>query len=362
MSITVDYSTIPWLITVPKSDLTLESGTKYTLTVDTFWTLLRDYADSPESMPNPIIYTRIPATASTPSITAINLDYYLMQFEDGAYSVNIINGNTNIREAEVKNSVSVNTNNTTGFIDPTFLEAGLFNDEVVVDVIDGVAGVGETASGAIIGTRQAPSNNWVDANLILDSRGLGQFKIIRDTTIDNAALAGGHNYIGSSALRVEVTLDALADLQFSTFKDLNISGVADGDNLFERCSITGLTSFSGIINNCFISGNITLGNNASSLGCYSNTTGFILEPSIYDYEINELHGSITISGMTAGTGTVEVYGGTITLDATCSGGIVNVVGSPYEIVDNSTGTTIIDQTGDVVTKKALTLPQYIGLK
>ena len=49
MAITVDYSTTPYTIEIPQSDLTLDSGTKYNLTVDTFWQLLRDYADSPES-------------------------------------------------------------------------------------------------------------------------------------------------------------------------------------------------------------------------------------------------------------------------------------------------------------------------
>jgi hypothetical protein len=122
MAITVDYNNTPkWLITIPKSDLTLDTGTKYTLTVDTFWQLLRDYADSEEGIVNPIIYTRIAATASTPSITNINLDYYSLQFEDVLYSVNIIDGNTNIRDAEVKNKVSVNTNNTAGFVDQSTL-------------------------------------------------------------------------------------------------------------------------------------------------------------------------------------------------------------------------------------------------
>ena len=115
MAITVDYSATPWLITIPQSDLTLISGTQYELEVDTFWQLLRDYSDNSESMPFFTIYNRIPATPSTPSITDINHLYYSLEFEDGAYSVNIINGNTNIRDVEVKNQVSVNTNNTTGF-------------------------------------------------------------------------------------------------------------------------------------------------------------------------------------------------------------------------------------------------------
>lgn len=117
MAISVDYTVTPWLITIPLSDLTLDSGTKYKLTADDFWKLLREYSYSPEGVISPIIYTRIAATAATPSITEINEDYYALQFEDGAYSVNIINGNTNIRDVEVKNQVSVNTNNNTGFVD-----------------------------------------------------------------------------------------------------------------------------------------------------------------------------------------------------------------------------------------------------
>jgi hypothetical protein len=116
MAITVDYTVTPFLITIPQSDLTLESGTRYTLTVDTFWLLLRDFTDNENAMAHPKLYRRIPATSSTPSITEIEEAYYQLQFEDGLYSVNITEGNTNIRDVEVKNQVSVNTNNTAGFI------------------------------------------------------------------------------------------------------------------------------------------------------------------------------------------------------------------------------------------------------
>lgn len=116
MAISVDWTGVaPWLITIPKADTTLESGTKYTLTVDNFWSLLTDFSDNPVVMSRPALYSRINATASTPSITEIDLTNYELEFEDGLYSVNIIDGNTNIRDAEVKNQVSVNTNNTAGF-------------------------------------------------------------------------------------------------------------------------------------------------------------------------------------------------------------------------------------------------------
>lgn len=115
MAISVDYTTTPFTIEIPQSDLTLISGTQYELNVDTFWNLLRSYSDSEEGVVQPVTYSRVAADPSgTPSITNVNDDYYQLQFEDGLYSVNVVGGNTNIRTVEVKNQVSVNTNNTAG--------------------------------------------------------------------------------------------------------------------------------------------------------------------------------------------------------------------------------------------------------
>ena len=166
MAITVDWSSSPFVITIPQSDLTLVEGTRYQITVNELWQLLRDFSDGPEGSARPITYRRVAATASTPAITEINDPVYAAEFEDGSYSVDIINGNTNFRDVEVKNTVSVGTNNTTGFIDPTFLELGLFNGFVCIDAQNtsgnAVAGTGKTGSGGIIGTRQTPSNNFTD--------------------------------------------------------------------------------------------------------------------------------------------------------------------------------------------------------
>lgn len=140
MTISVDWSgAAPWLITIPQSDLTLVSGTKYTITVDKLWELLRDFSDSAEAVPFPILYTRSAATSSTPAIIEIDTNNYTAQFEDGAYSVEIIEGNSNFRDVEVKNTVSVGTNNTTGYstvttenTDLTFLNKIVTNKREIV--------------------------------------------------------------------------------------------------------------------------------------------------------------------------------------------------------------------------------------
>jgi hypothetical protein len=118
MAISVDYSVTPYLITIPKSDLTLVTGNQYEITAAELWVLLREYADSEEALPFPIIYTNVPPTESgTPRIVEINENYYECQFEltSPIYNVDIVDGNTNFRTVEKKNEIGVGTNNTTGY-------------------------------------------------------------------------------------------------------------------------------------------------------------------------------------------------------------------------------------------------------
>ncbi len=345
MTITVDWSVTPWLITIPKSDLTLDIGTKYTLTVDTFWQLLRDFSDSAEAIPRPILYLRIPATASTPSITEIDEDYYDLQFEDGLYSVNIIGGNTNIRDVEIKNQVSVNTNNTTGFIDPVFLEDGLFNGAVCIDVINGVSGTGKTPSGGIIGTRQTPSNNIADAKIIAVKRGFVTFNLINSFTVSSEDLSAGFRFTGDSPFLV-LTIDPSANITNCTVVDLTLQGEIDGTNVIRECRVQNITEVSGLLDRIAIDGNITLNGPILLADSYSNHIGggqnIII--GLHETEIRNFHGSIGISGMTGGIHSIAISEGKLAIAADCTGGTIYVRGQPYEIEDNSNGlVTIIDQ-------------------
>ena len=132
MTISVDYSQTPYLITIPQSDLTLVTGNQYKITVAELWVLLRDYADSEESAPFPIIYTNVPPTASgTPRIVEINENYYQAQFEltSPIYNVDITEGNSNFRTVELKNEIGVGTNNTTGYSTVETGVSGLTSEE-----------------------------------------------------------------------------------------------------------------------------------------------------------------------------------------------------------------------------------------
>jgi hypothetical protein len=240
--ISVDWSgASPWLITIPQSDTTLRSGTIYEITVDRLWELLRDFSDEPQTMPYPKLYRRIPATSATPAITDVDEKYYTCQFEDGLYSVEIMNGDSNFRVVEVKNQVSVGTNNTAGFINPVFLESGLFGGVVTVDAVNGYSGTGYTQSGGVIGTPQYPSNTIGDAKIIGASRGLDRFDIKGDIEITATDVVDDLTLIGQGATFTHYNTFILMVEGCSTvntkIETAFIEGYQNGEMEFVKCVI-----------------------------------------------------------------------------------------------------------------------------
>lgn len=113
--LSVDW--ITKIITVPQSDLTLISGTAYNLDVSQLLFLLRELNSSEEGIAqtvNGTLYSNTSPSDGTPRVVKL-VEGYTIQFENLLYSVDIINGNTNIRDVEIKNQVSVGTNNVSGF-------------------------------------------------------------------------------------------------------------------------------------------------------------------------------------------------------------------------------------------------------
>lgn len=353
MAISVDYSVTPWLITIPKSDLTLITGTKYELSVDAFWQLLRDYADSEEGVVNPVIYTRIAATASTPSITEVNDGYYALQFEDGLYSVNIINGNTNIRDVEVKNQVSIATNNTTGFIDPKFLEFGTFESEVWIDQAAGSSGTDYP-----IGTPKFPVNNWADAIAIANEQGLYQYHARGTIVIDSTAALSNARINGEGPTRSVLVVQDAANVSSLQVMECFITGVMDGDVTYERCVVRDVSFLNGIMLNCIFNPSavsdttptITLsgGVPASFFDCSAGLPTATGGTPIIDMggsgqalALREWNGHVTITNKTgADNVVVELDAGVVKLDSTVTNGEI-VVRGVGRLINESSGTTVV---------------------
>jgi len=379
MSLSVDWSVTPWLITIPKSDLTLETGTKYKLTVDTFWQLLRDFNDSPEAMPLPKLYSRIPATASTPSITEIDGTYYALQFENGTYSVNIIDGNTNIRDVELKNSVSVNTNNTTGFIDPTFLEYSVFDGRVTMDVVNGEAGTGKNAQGFRIGTGKAPVNNLADAKIIAANDGFSTIKVIGNFTFDASDILNAFTMEGENPQKTMITLTEAAIITNCEFFHATISGFLDGGTTVHHCHLGNLYYIDGDVEDCELNLAIITLNSISAefIRCYSGVSGsqtpiIDLGGSGTTLGIRNYNGGIKLINKTGvDKVSIDLNSGHIILDSTITAGEI-ICRGVGKITNNSSGTTVdtsglinpsniasnvwSDTTGDKVSKNTGLIP------
>lgn len=358
MALLLEWSTK--IITVPKTELTLVSGTHYTITVDYWWQLLREANYDAEGMVFDTMYNSIAPTSSTPRIVEV-VNGYTVQFENGLYSVEFINGNTNFRDVEIKNTVSVGTNNTTGFIDPTFLEAGLFTGGlIVVDVINGVSGTDKTPQGGIIGTSQTPSNNFIDAKTIAVNRGLRDFLIINSATIVSVDFSVGYNFVGTTPF-VQLTLATSADMTNCSMTNLTVVGELDGLNVVTRCTIGPVTNLSGFIEKCAFTSTASISGPTFVFECYSQVTGTghpIFSVGNNDIGLRDCHGSFGFADMTGGVHTIQIEGGRAVLYPTCIGGDVFLRGTPYEITDNSNGTSVVDQTES---KKIIEMSQLQGL-
>lgn len=115
MAISINWGTK--VISVPKSDLTLISGTLYELDTDWFRLQLKDLEDSDEGMA--YLDTHIHKTTSVLSgITYARIfeiiNGYTVTFEDGNYAVNLVGTNNNILDVTNRNQVGVAPNNSAG--------------------------------------------------------------------------------------------------------------------------------------------------------------------------------------------------------------------------------------------------------
>jgi len=129
VAVSVDWHT--GVISVPKADLTLVSGTLYELDTDAFRLTLKDLEDDPAGMPWTKTHDHSAefTVAGTTFARVIEIiPPYKVEFEDGQYSVRLTGSNNNIFDVEngilVQNQVQVISANS----------AGLAVREVVADV------------------------------------------------------------------------------------------------------------------------------------------------------------------------------------------------------------------------------------
>jgi hypothetical protein len=119
MAYSVNWATK--IVTIPKADLTVISASPeiYQLDVNQFWASIHDIQDSADAMPYPdIMRSNAPVILSgvtyARSVEVVN--GYKVQFENGAYQVNLVGANNNLIDARVQNNVSMTSSNSGGLV------------------------------------------------------------------------------------------------------------------------------------------------------------------------------------------------------------------------------------------------------
>lgn len=225
------------------------------------------------------------------------------------------------------------------------LEQALFTEGVVVDTVNGSPGTGYVGNDPI-GSRKAPSNNMADAKTIADTRGVRTFRVANNLTLDTLDFSSGYTFVGDSPNYI-LQANASADVTSCTMLLLDLSGELDGLNLVKDCTVGAVTNASGFFEQCAFKSTVTLSGDLYLFDCYSQVAGSgypTFNTGTHDFVTRDFRGSYGLTGMTGGDHSNGLSGGRLLLDATCTGGTCHVRSQPFEIIDNSNGTTVLDET------------------
>ena len=134
MAISVNWGTR--VISVPKVDLTLLSGTIFELDSDVFRLALKNLEDDEEGIPFPDTHrhnTTVTVSGVTYARTIEIINSYSIEFEDGQYTVIIVGSNNNFHDTLngilIQNQVQVIPSNSAGYIQVETGVSGLTPNE-----------------------------------------------------------------------------------------------------------------------------------------------------------------------------------------------------------------------------------------
>jgi hypothetical protein len=354
MAITIDYSNpAQFIINIPKADTTLVTTTPSEvrqLNINDFRLTLNDIMDDAAdvwAVTNHVHTPPLTISGVTLARVVEILDPYVIQFEDGSYSVNITGGNSNLSDVNIKNQVGLNTANSAGLQDPFALQAAAFEGEVAMSVLTGTSGTTFPQ-----GTRAFPVDNVADAITIAQTRGLRTIRVLSNQTISSGDFSDGFTFVGDN-FNVTLTMNPGANVTNCEFRNLTITGTLDGNNALRQCAIGTLTYVNGFVFQCGLSDVVTLGGTvtASFLQCYSLIAGG--GPNAYPsidmngtqitpLVVRDWQGGLGIQNRSGGTAdsSIDLSSGRIIFAASVTTGEFTVRGIG-DVEDSSGGTAVV---------------------
>ena len=382
MAITIDWPNS--IIHVPKADMTLVQSVPFELReLDTNWFRLelRKLEDDVDGRPWQRTHDHN-ADVTVGGITLVDvliiLAPYTITFEDGQYGVVLTGTNNNILERKNFNQVSVSPSNSAGYIQietgsgvteqdkldiadrvwdedlsvhsqpdsaSTAVRAATYvTGSIHLDTVNGSPGVAWPA-----GTSYQPCDNLTEALQ------LANFAHLVDIILGSDITVGATHDISRKMLRslglmgIDVVLAAGCTANSASFRNINLSGVVTaGDQLLiYDCSIGSLENFRGIMNNVsFAQGaEITLNGWATIIQATAGgepTNEVEIDIGTAALNMSHWTGNLKLKGKT-GTGrtVINCDSGNIIIDATCTAGIIQLIGTgQVERDDSGPGCTV----------------------
>jgi len=360
------------IINIPRNDLTLVQTTPFEireLDLNNFHLELRILEESAEGMVYSITHDHI-APINIGAISLVRIVFiinnYTITFEDGAYAVNIVNGNSNVGDVINVNQVSVRSSNSTGLAYSSEIIKQSFQDaRVWIDINLG-------SSGTLFskGTPTNLVNNAIDAQTISDGLGdLRRFHLRGALTLPNGEDFSFTDWKASASIDTEIDINGV-DISNSHFENISLTGMSKGYFSMEKGLLRDITNFIGQISFCSIEGNIIIDStNVQPLffvHCHSTVLGTsipILDINDADCGVNikDYFGGLEIKNFTQGNNlSIDISSGNIIINSTCTNGTI-VVRGVAQITDNSgPGCTVV--TDGLITLKPLTKNQFLVLK
>ena len=219
-------------------------------------------------------------------------------------------------------------------------------NSITVDPINGHDIATFTGDPDLLGNSQYPVNNLADARTISDNTGIRSLVITSDMTITGVDLRG-FTITAINPMNTLLTIDPSAELDFAVIQEVSLTGTLDNKVMLERCFISGLEYFNGLVHNCSFDHNpvkIRGTSIASFYNCFGDSPldqliEFDCAGSSAPVTIRNFSGCAKITNRDVYATTCVNFTGEIVLDATCT--------------DNTTGDAFVE-------KRKLTHPDEIA--
>lgn len=358
MAPTIDWPT--GVITIPKSDSTLLQATpveRRSLDLTQLILDIRALESGDAGRPFPIVarYTSSSTLAGTEfaSQLQINSEYYSVTFENGSYQLVLDGANSNITDVLNLNNVQVIPQNSAGLVSLTEIKNALkaVNDTVYYNLATGTAG---TAAG--IGQPDRPSNNLEDVLTIASRDSKTRINIATSLTVDEAI--PGYTVV-TQGTNNQLVLTGM-NVSGMSAQDLIVTGAQSGVTRYFTCTIGGLTGFFGVMRSCGLVQS-PIAQNSPTLTIAANPAQ---DPRLIDCFESDPSGLYPIINVAAGTATrlalqgyrgrvgiqglnhankrveINLAGGQVFLDSSCTTGTVVLDGYGGSIVMNGATCTV----------------------